>query len=68
MVRFLLIALAVFVAYKIFTTAYNKRREADEKSKKDEFAKRTANGELNKDQVCGAYASAEASVRSRDGD
>lgn len=68
MVRFLLIALAVFVAYKLFTTDFKKRREADEKSKKDEFAKRSANGELIKDPACGAYVSVEDSVRVRDGE
>lgn len=68
MVRILLIALAVFVAYKLFTTDFRKRREADEKNKKADFDKKSASGELVKDPACGAYVSIEDSIRVRDGD
>lgn len=68
MVRILLIALAVFVAYKLFTTDFKKRREAEENDKKAEFEQKAAGGELVKDPSCGAYVSVEESVRVRDGE
>ncbi|MDR1125261.1 MAG: transcriptional regulator [Deltaproteobacteria bacterium] len=68
MVRILLIALAAFVVYKLFTTDFRKKCEAEEKDKKTDFDKKAASGELVKDPTCNAYVSVEDSIRVRDGD
>ncbi len=68
MIRWIVIALAVFIVYKLFANESKHRALRNkEQSRKDAERKREA-GELVKDPLCGTYVSKEESVSVRDGD
>jgi YHS domain-containing protein len=61
--KWLLIAAALFVLYKLFTGERG-RKEKDEAKAKD---KKIAAGEMVKDPICGTYVDVESSIKVRDG-
>jgi YHS domain-containing protein len=61
--KWLLIAVALFVLYKLFTGERN-RKEKDETKARD---KKIAAGEMVKDPICGAWVEVDSSIKVRDG-
>lgn len=63
MQKLLLIALALFVLYKLVTHDKGKKEKDDSKLRE----KKIATGELVKDPSCGSYVDVEGSISVRDG-
>ena len=66
MLKYLLIAAAIFVLYKLVTNERGGRRGADKEERKDR-ERRIAAGELVKDPTCGTYVDVDSSIKVRDG-
>lgn len=64
MYKFLIIALALIVLYKLITNDRSRKSEDDSKAREKKIAK----GELVKDPSCGTYVDPENSISVRDGD
>lgn len=64
MLKWLLIAAAVVVLYKLFMNDRGRKDQKEEKRKERKIAK----GEMLKDPVCGAYVDVGSSITVRDGD
>ena len=63
MLKWLIIALAAFVLYKL---VFNDKGRKDKEEDKQR-ARKIATGEMVKDPVCGAYVDVEGSISVRDG-
>lgn len=63
MLKWVLIAAAVFVLYKLITN--DRGRKSKEESKLRE--RKIATGEMVKDPICGSYVEVESSIKVRDG-
>ena len=68
MLKFVIIALAIFVAYKLFSNDFLRKRQDEEKKRGKEEEKKAASGELVKDPICGAYVAVDDSVSVKDGE
>ncbi|MDR2891952.1 MAG: transcriptional regulator [Deltaproteobacteria bacterium] len=68
MLKFAIIALAIFVAYKLFSNDFLRKRKDEEKKQGQEQEKKVASGELVKDPICGVYVALDDSVSVKDGD
>jgi YHS domain-containing protein len=64
--KYLLVALLVYVVFKLFSNENKRKRQETEKEKQAE--KQTADGELAKDPVCGTYVSVTDSISVKDND
>lgn len=62
--KFIILALAGFILYKMFVN--DSKRKAKESKKETERLKAT--GELVRDPVCGSYVSLESDIRVREGE
>ena len=68
MLKFVIIALGIFIVYKLFANDFvHKKQKSNDKEKKT-MEKRKAAGELSKDPVCGTYVSIDDSITVRDGE
>lgn len=63
--KFLIIALAVFVLYKLITN--DRGRKGKSKSEEKAKERKIAAGEMVRDPVCGAYVEVDSSIKVRDG-
>lgn len=63
MLKWVLIAAALFVLYKLITGERFKKSKNEEKIKE----KKIASGEMVKDPICGSYVEADSSIKVRDG-
>ncbi|MDL2266864.1 transcriptional regulator [Desulfovibrio sp. OttesenSCG-928-G15] len=63
MIKYLLIAVAVFVLYKLITNERG-RKNNDESKDRD---RKIAAGEMVKDPICGTYVETDSSIKVRDG-
>ena len=68
MIKWIILALAAYVLYRLFANDILKKRQKEEKVDKKEMEKKVASGEMVKDPVCGAYVSLNDSITVRDGD
>ncbi|MDL2313499.1 transcriptional regulator [Desulfovibrio sp. OttesenSCG-928-C14] len=68
MLKFLLLAVGIFVVYKLFSNDFIRKNKDSEKKQAKETAQKAASGELVKDPVCGTYVSAQDSISVKDGD
>ena len=68
MIKWIIIALAAYVLYRLFANDILKKRKKDEKIDKKEMERKIAAGEMVKDPVCGAYVSVDDSITVRDGE
>jgi len=64
MLKFLVIAAALFLVYKLFMGDKKKKEMQNEKVIKN----KVASGEMVKDPVCGTYVEKDSSIRVREGD
>lgn len=69
LLKILIVAVALFVAYKLFFNDFKKKRKENEDAEKKDYEKKKAAGELVKDPICGTYIAVDGdSVRVKDGD
>ena len=64
MLKFIVIGVAIFVIYKLFT---GDKKKQDMNKEKDMKAK-VASGEMVKDPICGTYVEKDGSIRVREGE
>lgn len=64
MLRFIVIAIGIFIVYKLLTG--DKKRKEEKGQKQQE--KMAASGELVRDPACGTYVSKDSDIRVRQGD
>ena len=68
MLKYLLIAAAIFVLYKLITNERGgARKKGQDKEERKEKERRIAAGELVKDPTCGTYVDVDSSIKVRDG-
>lgn len=64
MIKFLIIAVVLFVIWKLFSGDQQKKKE--ESAKKEQKMART--GEMVKDPICGTYVKKDSEIRVKNGD
>lgn len=64
MLKFIVIGVALFLVYKLFT-GDKKKREMD---KEKDIKSKVASGEMVKDPICGTYVEKDGSIRVREGE
>jgi YHS domain-containing protein len=68
MIRYLLLAIVIYAAFKLFSADSKRRREAAEKDQQKKIKQQVDGGDLVKDPVCGAYVSEADSISVKDKD
>lgn len=68
MIKWIVIAVAAYILYRLFANDILKKRKKNEKQDEKDIAKKVASGEMVKDPQCGTYVSVEDSITVRDGD
>ena len=68
MIKWIVIAVAAYILYRLFANDILKKRKKNEKQDEKEIAKKVESGEMVKDPQCGTYVSVEDSITVRDGD
>ena len=66
--KWLILAVAVYVLYRMFANDILKKKQADKKEDTAEMERKAAAGEMVKDPECGAYVSVDDSITVRDGE
>ena len=64
MMKFIVIAIAAFVMWKLFSGDQKKKQEKESK----DFNKKVKTGEMVKDPICGAYVPKDGDIRVRNGE
>ncbi|WP_027179240.1 transcriptional regulator [Maridesulfovibrio bastinii] len=64
MIKFLVIAVALFIAWKLFSGDKQKKQEQAAKNQQ----KMASTGEMIKDPVCGTYVKKDSGIRVKNGD
>lgn len=64
MVKWLVIAAALFILYKLITNDKGRKSKNEDKARE----RKIAAGEMLKDPICGAYVDVESSIKVRDGE
>ena len=63
MTKWVIIALAIFVLYKLITNEKGKKEKSETKAKE----RKIAAGKMVKDPICGTYVEVDSSISVRDG-
>lgn len=63
MTKWIIIALAIFVLYKLITNEKGKKEKSETKAKE----RKIAAGKMVKDPICGTYVEVDSSISVRDG-
>ncbi len=63
MTKWIIIALAIFVLYKLITNEKGKKEKSETKAKE----RKIAAGKMVKDPICGTYVDVDSSISVRDG-
>lgn len=66
--KLIFLAVALYIAYKLFANDFLKKGKAEEKEEKEERDRKITAGEMVKDPECGAYVSVDDSISVKDGD
>lgn len=66
--KLIFLAIALYVAYKLFANDFLKKRKEEEQVNKAETDRKIAAGEMAKDPECGAYVSVDDSISVKDGE
>lgn len=67
MLKWLVIAAAAYILYRLFANDILKKRKRDSAEEQEDISKKVASGEMVKDPQCGAYVSKTDSITVRDG-
>ena len=68
MVKWLILILAGYVLYRLFSNDLNKKKKDNKQESAAEMERKVAAGEMVKDPECGAYVAVDGSVSVRDGE
>lgn len=68
MIKWIVIAVAAYILYRLFANDILKKRKKNEKEDAKDIAKKVASGEMVKDPQCGSYVSVDDSITVRDGE
>lgn len=68
MIKWLVLAVAIYLLYRMFANDLLKKKKQDKEDDAAEMERKVAAGEMVKDPECGAYVSVEDSIAVRDGD
>ena len=68
MIKWLVLAVAIYLLYRMFANDLLKKKTQDKEDDAAEMERKVAAGEMVKDPECGAYVSVEDSIAVRDGD
>ncbi len=68
MIKWIVIALAAYLLYRLFANDFLKKRKKDEQEESRTMKKKIEAGEMVKDPECGTYVPVDDSVTVRDGD
>lgn len=63
MLKWLVIAAAIFILYKLITNDRGRKDKKEEKARE----RKIASGEMVKDPICGSYVDVDSSIKVRDG-
>lgn len=66
--KWLVLALAVYILYRLFANDVLKKKKTDKESDSAELERKVASGEMVKDPECGAYVAIDSSISVKDGD
>lgn len=67
MIKFIVIALGIFIAYKLFANDFLHKKKSNDQQNQKETEKKAASGEVVKDPICGTYVSISDSISVKDG-
>ena len=68
MIKWIVLALAAYLLYRMFANDFLKKKKADEKENAADMERKIAAGEMVKDPECGTYVSVDGNISVRDGD
>ena len=68
MYRWIVLALAVFILYKLFGNELRKRLNSEKQENSKEREEKIAKGLMVKDPVCGVYVDIDSTISVRDGE
>ena len=68
MLKFVIIAVAIYVIYRLFKNDFLHKQKKDEAREAKEREEKIAQGEMVKDPQCGTYVSKESEITVRDGE
>lgn len=67
MFKLIILAIAIYIVYKLFANDFLKKKKVAEKEEKKETDRKIAAGEMVKDPECGTYVSVDDSISVKDG-
>ena len=68
MIKWLILAVAIYLLYRMFANDQLKKKKQDKEEDAAEMERKVAAGEMVKDPECGAYVSVDDSITVRDGE
>lgn len=68
MLKFVILAVAVYVIYRLFKNDFLHKKKVDEAKEAEEMDAKIATGEMVKDPQCGTYVSKDSEITVRDGE
>ena len=68
MIKWIVLALAAYLLYRMFANDFLKKKKAEEKETSADMERKIAAGEMVKDPECGAYVATDGSIAVRDGE
>ncbi|WP_297217626.1 transcriptional regulator [uncultured Desulfovibrio sp.] len=68
MIKWLILAVAIYLLYRMFANDLLKKKKQDKEEDAAEMERKVAAGEMVKDPECGAYVSVDDSITVRDGE
>lgn len=68
MIRWLILALAIYVLYKLVSNDFFRKKKVQEKEEKADTERKVQAGEMARDPECGTYVDIDSSISVRDGE
>ncbi len=68
MIKWIVLALAAYLLYRMFANDFLKKKKAEEKETSADMERKIAAGEMVKDPECGTYVATYGSITVRDGE
>ena len=68
MIKWIVLALAAYVLYRLFSNDWKKKQSTSADTAEAEMERKVAAGEMVKDPECGAYVDADSNISVRDGE
>ncbi len=68
MIKWIVLAIAAYLLYRMFANDFLRKKKADAKENAADMERKIAAGEMVKDPECGAYVSTDSGISVRDGE